>query len=91
MASIIKRKNKYAVVYNYLIINNSLTDHMTVTLPADAVTYTLSGNGDIRSATIYLNGAPLVAENGELLVLHGAKQNPGAFQIAPGDCSFIVL
>ena len=75
----------------YLVINNSLTDITTVELPCDAEIYTLSGNGDIRSRVMYLNGEPLqITENGELPKLSGKKQEAGIATLAPGTCTFIV-
>ncbi|MBQ5756057.1 MAG: hypothetical protein IIV88_02240, partial [Erysipelotrichaceae bacterium] len=41
--------------YCYLIINNSLTDEMTISLPKDATVYTLDGNGNMRNKVMYLN------------------------------------
>ena len=74
-----------------LVINNSLTDITTVELPCDAEIYTLSGNGDIRSRVMYLNGEPLqITENGELPKLSGKKQEAGIATLAPGTCTFIV-
>ncbi len=76
----------------YLIINNSLTDTTTVELPCDAEIYTLSGNGDIRSRVMYLNGKLLaINENGELPELNGKQQNAETAELAPGTCSFIVM
>ena len=77
--------------YTYLVINNSLTDETTVELPSDATLYELSGNGNMRSKVMYLNGRPLtLGENNELPCL-GGKQVSGTVAIAPGSCAFIVI
>ncbi len=76
----------------YLIINNSLTDTTTVELPCDAQIYTLSGNGDIRSRVLYLNGTPLsISEDGNLPELTGKQQRGGSIELSPGTCTFFVL
>ncbi len=78
--------------YAYLVINNSLTDTTTVTLPCDAELYTLGGNGDLRSRTMYLNGKPLaISENNEISAMNGKRQKAGSIDLAPGTCTFIVL
>ena len=41
----------------YLIINTSWTDATTVELSKDAVRYTLTGDGKMRSRTMCLNGS----------------------------------
>lgn len=75
----------------YLVINNSLTDTTTVELPKDATLYSLSGNGNMRSKTMFLNGNELVlGENNELPCLDGVAVS-GTIELAPGTCSFIVL
>jgi len=77
--------------YVYLIVNNSLTDAVTVELPKDADRYTLDGNGDIRSTDMYLNGTRLVAgAKGELPELAPVKAS-GTVELAPGSCTFFVL
>lgn len=77
--------------YTYLLINNSLTDTTNVELPGEATLYELSGNGNMRNKTMYLNGNPLVlGENNELPCLCGKKVN-GSVSIAPGSCAFIVI
>lgn len=75
----------------YLVINNSLTETITVELPCDAVVYTLSG-GDIRSRTMYLNGKPLtVDQNGTISDMFGVKKASGRVELAPATCTFFVL
>ncbi len=75
----------------YLVINNSLTDGVEVTLPALADVYTLSGGNSVRSTVMHLNGKPLtlsgVAELPELLPIRAS----GKIELAPGSCSFIVI
>ena len=76
----------------YLIINNSWTETTTVDLPVDAVRYTLTGNGSMRSRTMLLNGRELVlGENDELPCLCGEPQKAGKLELAPGSCTFLVL
>ena len=76
----------------YLIINNSWTETTTVELPADAIRYTLTGNGKLRSRTMLLNGRELVlGENDELPALDGEHQAAGTIQLAPGSCTFLVI
>ncbi len=77
--------------YAYLVINNSLTDTMTVALPTDAVTYTLSGGSDLRSRRMFLNGEPLLADRGVLPAVDGLPQRAGDFSVAPGCCTFLVI
>lgn len=77
--------------YSYLLINNSLTDATTVELPSEATLYELSGNGNMRNKTMYLNGMPLIlGENDTLPSLDGKKVS-GTISIAPGSCAFIVI
>ena len=75
----------------YLVINNS-EDVTTVELPKEAVRYTLSGNGKLRSRTMLLNGKELVlGENDELPALDGVEQPTGKVELAPQTCTFFVL
>jgi len=77
--------------YVYLIINNS-EEVTTLDLPVDAVRYTLSGDGKMRSRVMCLNGRPLVlGENDELPALEGEKQSAGTVELAPGSCTFLVI
>jgi len=75
----------------YLVINNS--DEVTsVELPRDAVRYSLTGDGKLRSRTMLLNGKPLtLGANDELPALEGEAQPAGKADIAPGGCTFFVL
>ena len=76
----------------YLGINNSWTETTTVELPVDAVRYTLSGNGKMRSRTMLLNGRELVlGENDELPAMDGVTVPAGTLEVQPGGCTFIVL
>ena len=84
-----RKDGKEGVVY--LIINNS-QETTTVELPKDAVRYTLSGNGKLRSRTMLLNGKELVlGENDELPALDGVAQPAGTVDLAPCTCTFLVL
>ena len=85
-----RKDGKDGVVY--LIINNSLTETTTVELPREAERYTLCGNGNMRSAVMYLNGRPLtLGEKDELPCLGGERQNAGEVKLAPGSCTFFVM
>ena len=76
--------------YVWLIINNA-KDATTVALPKDAVRYTLSGDGKLRSRVMLLNGKPLtLGENDELPCLCGEAQAAGTVELAPGTCTFFV-
>ncbi len=78
--------------YCYLVINNSLTEEMTVSLPKEAEVYTLSGNGNIRSKVMYLNGKPLTLdENNKLPDLDGAVLSEGEHKLPCASCRFIVI
>lgn len=84
-----RKDGKEGVVY--LIINNS-AQVTTVDLPAEAVRYTLSGNGKLRSRTMLLNGQELkLGENDELPVLEGVQQPAGTNELAPQTCTFLVV
>ena len=75
----------------YLIINNSLKETTKVELPKEATRYTLCGNGNMRSTTIYLNGKPLtLGENDELPEMEGVEAS-GTIELAPGTCTFLVM
>ena len=86
-----RKDGKDGVVY--LIINNSLTETTTVSLPAEAQRYTLAGEGgNIRARTMTLNGNPLVLGEGNALpALEPVKQAAGTVELAPGTCTFLVL
>ena len=77
--------------YVYLIINNS-EETTLVDIPTEAVRYTLTGNGKLRSRTMLLNGRELkLGANDELPDLSGAYQAAGTIMLAPGSCTFLVL
>ena len=76
----------------YLVINNSLTETTTVELPKDAEIYSLSGNGDIRSTVMYLNGKPLGVEGvSQISEINPERHSAGILKLAPATCSFIVI
>ena len=76
----------------YLVVNNSLTDTTTVHLPKEAEVYSLSGNGNIRSTVMYLNGNPLtLAGESDLPDLSPVSHPAGSLTLAPATCTFIVL
>ena len=75
----------------YLVINNSLTDTTKVTLPKEALRYTLCGNGNVRNTSIYLNGKELtLGENDELPAMEGVEVS-GTIELTPGTCTFLVM
>jgi len=71
----------------YLVINNSLTENTTVTLPKSAEVYTLAGKDGIRSSVMTLNGADLNFTTS----LAGVEAPAGTLTLAPTTCTFIVL
>ena len=75
----------------YLIINNSLTDTIAVSLPKDAFRYTLHAQ-TMRSPTMLLNGKEL-ALSGVCRIPEFAPQlqPQGTVFLAPGSCTFLVL
>ncbi len=78
--------------YVYLVVNNSLTDALSLELPNDAVRYALDGNGDMRSSVMYLNGQPMTAgDKGEVPAFAGEPVPAGETAVAPGSCVFFVL
>ena len=77
--------------YAYLILNNSLEHSTTLELPKDAVVYSLSGNGNIRSATAYLNGNALTLKDGKLPDMSGRYCTAGNLELLPGTCTFLVI
>ena len=76
----------------FLVINTSWTEPTTVTLPRDAVRYTLTGDSKMRSRKMLLNGKALeLGENDALPELTGETQQAGQVELAPGSCTFFVL
>ena len=75
----------------YLVINNSLTDATTVSLPSDAEIYQLSAE-NIRSQTMLCNGKALVlGENNTLPEIAPVSANAGELTLPAATCTFIVL
>lgn len=75
----------------YLIINNSITQATTVTLPCDALRYTLSAP-TLRSKVMQLNGKDLLlGENDTLPALDPVPQPAGTLELAPASCTFLVV
>ena len=78
--------------YCYLVINNSLTEDTTIAIPDKGELYILSGNGNMRSKVMYLNGKPLeLDKKGKLPKLEGKKVKAGTHTIPAGSCAFIVI
>lgn len=76
----------------YLVINNDRPDALTVELPRSATVHLISGNGDLRSRTMYLGNRPLVlGENNSLPDLTGESVPAGLYDIPVGACAFITL
>lgn len=86
-----RKDGKEGVVY--LVINNSLTEATTVSLPREAQRYTLAGEGgNIRAGVMTLNGSPLALGDGNALpALEPVKQSAGTVELAPGTCTFLVM
>ena len=78
--------------YCYLLVNNSLTEDTTISVDSDAELYILSGNGNMRSKVMYLNGKPLsLGEGNALPCLDGEKVAAGEYKIPAGACAFVVV
>ena len=78
--------------YCYLIINNSLTEEMTVLYDKDVVLYPLSGRDGMRSKVMCMDTNPLeLWGDNELPYLGGRKVSEGRYYLAPGDCAFVVI
>ena len=76
----------------YLIVNNSTTDIVSAKIPTESYVYSLSGNGSLRSKTIYLNNSPLsLDKNGNLPPIVGKNEKAGSVELLPGSCTFIVI
>ena len=76
--------------YCYLVINNSLTEETTVSVP-EATVYTLTGNGNMRNKVMYLNGKPLTLGEGNALPCLSGEKASGEIKLPAGSCSFIVV
>ena len=78
--------------YCYLVINNSLTEELTVSIPKDAESYVLTGEDGMRSKVMFLDCLPLeLGENNSLPCLDGTKIPAGDYALPAGSCSFIVV
>ena len=78
--------------YCYLVINNSMTEETTVSLPKDAELYVLTGESGMRSKVMCLDCLPLVLGEGNALPsLEGTKVPAGDYALPAGSCSFIVI
>jgi len=82
-----RRDGKKGVVY--LVINNSLTETITVHLPKQAEQYTLCAE-TLRSTIMTVNGMPLTETNA-VTNLPKWIQPEGNIELAPGTCTFFVL
>ena len=75
----------------YLVINNSLTETTTVTLPKEAEVYQLSAE-TLRSQTMLCNGKALVLGEGDALPeITPAAAPAGELVLPAATCTFIVL
>mgnify|MGYP000609262641 CR=1 FL=1 len=75
----------------YLILNNSLTDTISVTIPKDALRYTLHAQS-MRSPVMMLNGTELaLCGTHGIPALNPEPQPQGTVLLAPGSCTFLVL
>lgn len=75
----------------YLIMNNSLTETLTVEIPKEAERYTLSAE-TIRSAEILLNGKPLkISDTSGFPELEPVLQGAGRTELPPATCTFLAL
>lgn len=84
-----RRDGKSGVAY--LVINNSLTQAVSVELPKSADQYTLSA-AELRSPVMRLNGTNLaVGGENELPDLRPIRQSAGIVELAPATCTFFVL
>jgi len=82
-----RRDGKKGVAY--LVINNSLTETITVHLPKQAEQYTLCAK-TLRSTIMTVNGIPLTELNPVTNLLKWI-QPEGNIELAPGTCTFFVL
>ncbi len=84
-----RRDGKVGCVY--LVLNNSLTDALTVELPGPAERYTLSAD-PMRSTVMQLNGKNLVlSDSAQLPDLSPETEETGSVTLEPRTCSFLVL
>ena len=74
-----------------MIINNSLADTVSVTLPKEALRYTLHAQ-TMRSSTMLLNGKELaISGTCGIPDLTPTLQPRGTVLLAPGSCTFLAL
>lgn len=84
-----RRDGKEGLVY--LIINNSLTETLTVDIPTNANRYTLSAKTH-RSSEMLLNEKSLkLSASDDLPEMIPEKQPAGKIQISPTTCTFLVI
>lgn len=84
-----RKDQKPGVVY--LIINNSLTETVSVEIEGAAERYTLSAEA-MRSSVMQLNGKNLSLSGlCEIPEMMPEKQEAGAALLAPGSCTFLVI
>jgi hypothetical protein len=78
--------------YCYLIINNSLTDEMTVHFDKQVELFPLAGKDGMRSKVMCLDSRPLQYDaDGTISILEGRKSPEGRYYLAPGSCMFVVI
>ena len=78
--------------YCYLVINNSLTDEITLLYDKDVLLYPLSGENGMRSKVMSLDTRPLtLLPDNSLPSLDGRKVSEGRYILAPGGCAFVVI
>lgn len=65
--------------------------HTTIELPKEAVCYTLSGQGGMRSTVRTLNGRELVLDANDNLPELSGEVVSEKLELAPGSCAFIVV
>jgi len=75
----------------YLVINNSWTETTTVELPKEAEVYALTGNGNLRSRTMLLNGKELILGKNDEIPAMDSVIACGTLEVVPGGCTFIIL
>ena len=78
--------------YCYLVINNSLENEATVSIPGDAEIYLLTGENGMRSKVMRLDSMPLkLGEGNSLPSLNGTKVSAGNYALPAGSCAFILV
>lgn len=74
----------------YMIINNSLTDTVSVELQGPAQRYTLSAE-KLRSSEIMLNGKVMERKDGIMPELSAVEETAGTVELAPATVTFFVV